>query len=569
MKIPSHFVKEFCYYNLLKIIDVAYNSIYLLNLLIKIYSVNFKKSMKYLNSINRYFHILLLFGFLQSTISAQTINKYYLADDIENLIYSNPGQALKIAQYLLSKTNTSDSNKSRINYLISIAYIVKGDYSSALNFLYEEKNYRNYLTEEQKINIDISKITLLRNLTLDKQSKKIIEKLENTIVVDDKLKLYLEVSIAIEKSKFLSNQSKLQEPIDALKKEEATVAKIAKDFKDIALHYNIALGQLYLRQKNLALAQKQFELALSNLNQQNVENAYAKIDVLNGLALVHFLKNEYGEAITLSKEAMSYVERIGNLFSQIKVNQLQSEIYLAMNDVANYKQINSNFFELQSEAEGQEQEAINTSFNLISDEYADGYSDEKSKYIKIIYIVSGLFLIVILISFLFWQKIAANKKRLVEIINYIEITRSNLMTSFSITDKKSEPKKNVILKETEEHILNKLKRFESSKRFINKDISLAVLAGQLDSNTKYLSEIINTHYNVNFNTYINKLRVNYIIEKLKTDPNFINYKISYLAENCGFSSHSSFATVFKTITGISPVKFIELLNQEKENNLLE
>ena len=127
----------------------------------------------------------------------------------------------------------------------------------------------------------------------------------------------------------------------------------------------------------------------------------------------------------------------------------------------------------------------------------------------------------------------------------------------------------MILKETEEHILNKLKRFESSRRFINKDISLAVLAGQLDSNTKYLSEIINTHYNVNFNTYINKLRVNYIIEKLKTDPNFINYKISYLAENCGFSSHSSFATVFKTITGISPVKFIELLNQEKENNLLE
>lgn len=528
--------------------------------------------MKYLIPINRYFHILLLFGLLHSTTNAQTLSKFYLADDIENLIYSNPDQALKIAQYLLSKTNTSVSDKSRINYLISKAYIAKGDYSSALNFLYEEKNYRDYLSDEQKINIDISKISILRDLTLDKQSKKIIEKLENTIVADDKLQSYVQVAIAIEKSKFLTNESKLQESIDDLKKKEPTVAKIAKDFKDIALFYNIALGQLYLRQKNLKLAKKQFELAITNLNQQNVENAYAKIDVLNGLARVHFLKKEYGEAITVSKEAMSYVERIGNLFSQIKVNQLQSEIYLAMNDVANYKLINSKFFELQSEAEGQEQEAINTSFNLISDEYADGYSDEKAKYIKIIYVVSGLFLIVILISFFFWQKIAANKKRLVEIINYIEITRNNLMTSFSITDKKhekSEPKKNVILKETEEHILNKLKRFESSKRFINKDISLAVLAGQLDSNTKYLSEIINTHYNVNFNTYINKLRVNYIIEKLKTDPNFINYKISYLAENCGFSSHSSFATVFKTITGISPVKFIELLNQEKENNLLE
>jgi hypothetical protein len=56
---------------------------------------------------------------------------------------------------------------------------------------------------------------------------------------------------------------------------------------------------------------------------------------------------------------------------------------------------------------------------------------------------------------------------------------------------------------------------------------------------------------ISIDTYINKLRINYIVEKLKTDPNFIKYRISYLAENCGFASHSSFATVFKTITGLS------------------
>lgn len=528
--------------------------------------------MKYLIPINRYFHILFLFGILHSSINAQTLNKHYLADDIETLINSNPDQALKVAQYLLSKSNTSNTDRSRINFLISKAYMVKGDYSSALNFLYEEKNYSDYLTEEQQINIAISKIILLRNLTLDKQSMIIIEKLENTSVSDNNLKLYLQTVIAIEKSKFLLNENKNQEGIDLLKNQETNKNKIAKEFKDIEVNFAIALGQLYLKQQNLDQSQKQFKLAIDKLNQQKNENTFAKIEALHGLASVHFLKKEYGEAITLCKEETSYIERLGNLFLQIKVNKLQSEIYLAMNDLTNYKLINSKFFELQSDAENQEQEAINTSFNLLSDEYTDSYSNDKSKYIKIIYIVSGIFLIVIFISLFFWQKIWVRKKRLIEVINYIEITRSNLMNSFSVSDKKnekSESKKHVILKETEEYILNKLKRFESSKRFISKDISLAVLAGQLDSNTKYLSEIINTHYNVNFNTYINKLRVNYIIEKLKTDPNFINYKISYLAENCGFSSHSSFATVFKTITGISPVKFIELLNQEKENNLLE
>ena len=93
------------------------------------------------------------------------------------------------------------------------------------------------------------------------------------------------------------------------------------------------------------------------------------------------------------------------------------------------------------------------------------------------------------------------------------------------------------------------------------------MAGQFDTNTKYLSEIINSHYEINFNTYINRLRINYLIEKLKSDPNFIKYRISYLAENCGFASHSSFATVFKSVTGISPVKFIDFLKNEE--NLLE
>lgn len=161
-----------------------------------------------------------------------------------------------------------------------------------------------------------------------------------------------------------------------------------------------------------------------------------------------------------------------------------------------------------------------------------------------------------------WRELFQKKNRLNEIINYLKITRNNFINS--ITEKKEEVKKAPIPKETERQLLEKLQKFETTKKFTHKDISLAVLAGQFDTNTKYLSEVINSNYHVNFNLYINKLRINYIVEKLKVDSNFINYKISYLAENCGFSSHSSFATVFKLITGISPVTFIDLLKKEKE-----
>ena len=93
-------------------------------------------------------------------------------------------------------------------------------------------------------------------------------------------------------------------------------------------------------------------------------------------------------------------------------------------------------------------------------------------------------------------------------------------------------------------MVQKLTQFENSKHFTKQDMSLAMLASQFDTNTKYLSEVINTHKNKNFNSYINELRINYIIDKLKNNNKYSQYKISYLAEESGFSSHSSFATVF-------------------------
>ena len=56
------------------------------------------------------------------------------------------------------------------------------------------------------------------------------------------------------------------------------------------------------------------------------------------------------------------------------------------------------------------------------------------------------------------------------------------------------------------------------EKFLNKDMSLALLASHLETNTKYLSEVINKYKGKNFNVYINELRINYIVSKLKTNP---------------------------------------------------
>ena len=54
---------------------------------------------------------------------------------------------------------------------------------------------------------------------------------------------------------------------------------------------------------------------------------------------------------------------------------------------------------------------------------------------------------------------------------------------------------------------------------------------------------------------------------MKTEKAYLTYKVSYLAESSGFSSHSAFTVVFKNITGFTPKQFITFLKKSKKENL--
>ena len=119
---------------------------------------------------------------------------------------------------------------------------------------------------------------------------------------------------------------------------------------------------------------------------------------------------------------------------------------------------------------------------------------------------------------------------------------------------------------TENNILKSLSELEKSHFYLNKDISLNSVAVELSINQRYLSYVINKHRTKDFASYINELRINYIIDRLKNDDNYLQYKISYLAELCGFSSREVFTTIFKKETGISPSYFIDNLKKDIDIN---
>lgn len=113
-----------------------------------------------------------------------------------------------------------------------------------------------------------------------------------------------------------------------------------------------------------------------------------------------------------------------------------------------------------------------------------------------------------------------------------------------------------------EDLLAKLTKFEKQKQYLKTTISQKGLAEEWETNTSYLSKVINTYKEKNFKQYINDLRIDYAIEALKTNANLRSYKIDALADQFGFSNARSFTDAFMARTGIKLTTYIKQQNGE-------
>ena len=95
---------------------------------------------------------------------------------------------------------------------------------------------------------------------------------------------------------------------------------------------------------------------------------------------------------------------------------------------------------------------------------------------------------------------------------------------------------------------------EEQQSFLQENLSLAMLAAQLQITGNQLSQVINQKTQSNFFNFVNSYRVTAVKEKLK-DPSLAHYSILGIAYDCGFSSKSSFNKIFKETTGQTPLQY--------------
>ncbi|WP_024768286.1 helix-turn-helix domain-containing protein [Aquimarina macrocephali] len=112
-------------------------------------------------------------------------------------------------------------------------------------------------------------------------------------------------------------------------------------------------------------------------------------------------------------------------------------------------------------------------------------------------------------------------------------------------------------------VLEGLQKFEDKQGYVSANITTGELAKKLQTNSKYLSKIINTYKKKSFSVYINELRIEYVIEKLKNESKFRLYTIKAISREIGFNTTEAFSKSFYKKTGIYPSYFIKQLEKGK------
>ena len=390
------------------------------------------------------------------------------------------------------------------------------------------------------------------------------------------------------------------------------------NLKEHEIHFLAQLGLIYIDKKDFSNAKFTFDKALIIAQKIESKNLITEINIR--ISKLYSLQKDYNKAIDLLKSIIKDEAQ-----SNIPAENL-SEIYylLAENykSIENYSESNyyySQFIEKSKKIGEKRIEAIDHLHKIDINESKERETEQKNQ--KWILLVSTAILMLLFIGFYFKRRkegiqnqvkfeelllkiqnfenqntkateeiqqnhiIANNNDQIAEnetdhleeeefeselvqnsIVTINTESPDELVTDHENADVEEVNSSNFIIKDaTRTEILDKLIKLEEKKLFLKQDFTLHNVAKRLKTNTAYLSKIVNSELDKNFSSYVNELRINYIVIELKNNSKLRSYSINAIAEEIGYKSPESFTKYFKIATGISPSIYIKKINQMKES----
>jgi len=138
-----------------------------------------------------------------------------------------------------------------------------------------------------------------------------------------------------------------------------------------------------------------------------------------------------------------------------------------------------------------------------------------------------------------------------EIFSNVSEMQSNVVMQAE-TERSAEPRQ--VSPQDNELVQKLLTYLDEKKPYLNEALTLTELSKQLEMTRNQLSFLINNNLDNTFYTFINKYRVNEV-KRLISDPKNKKFTILSLAYEAGFPSKSSFHSIFKNVTSLTPTEY--------------
>lgn len=535
--------------------------------------------------------ILLLIGFgffLPGNIIGQKSSSF---QEIIQFIPSDLDKANQLAEKYLKKAlkKQVDSSIAKANYVLGLIYYYKDQH------IISSKYYQNALNQEySKTHADFSEKCLNnlgvnyeilgkldKSLTAYQQSLKIAEKRKDSFGIsqtwlniallkskagDNKTALFLNQKaqnffLKIENKEYIGltylNASVYYNSLDKLKAIENTLkGKII--FENIKDTFNLIKSYSNLSSINLDL--KDFQKAEYYFNYANslsdkFETYAFKSSILNHGIELYMQKKNLAQAMVLLKKSESNLSKYPN--TEIKTQLLTLKVKLAVFE-GNLPTFEQKF----KEYEEANKQLIADNFNSNYEEWSIFYEKEKlTKSIKylttlnkiksktmIIYTVIIIFLVLVLILLvILYLKLRDS---------YRKIFHLNKISDFKLVQDKITPDTDGNDQKLYSLFLEIQQLMENEKFYLKPGITISDISTAMTSNDKYISLSINKFARMNFNQYINTLRIQEAkILLLETNH---ESTVQEVAKACGFGNSSSFIRTFKQVTGLTPAFYVTL-----------
>lgn len=332
------------------------------------------------------------------------------------------------------------------------------------------------------------------------------------------------------------------------------------DIQFIRLQY---AGIKYIQEGNYAKARDTFEKQFAVINTP-WEPARDTIATLINIAETYRLENKFKEAAFSFEKALDISDRTQNIELSAYIANLLTQCFQSLKDSTNADKYNQIYLA--------NKERLNDSrlSNIGELKYISDLRKEERKASEIAarnrnfrYMIFAL--LIVIISILVSTIVILRKNRVLKSRNLSLYNQYQRLLENENLQKKSRNVTANLNDSTRETLIKKIGEvLEDDSLVCDEEFSLKQLAALVDSNTTYVSKVINEAYGESFSALLGRSRIKIACRRISDDKVYLTLTVEAIARSVGFKSRTAFLNAFKREVGITPSQFIKLASQQRK-----